>query len=234
MQETETPLTLRLWTVDEYHQMAEAGILQPDERVELLTGQVIEKYSDWTPRLWTVDEYYRMAEVGILQPDERVELVAGQLITKMSPQGTPHATAIRLTRRLLDDCLGEQVLIQTQLPIRLNNHSEPEPDVAVVMPDELRYADHHPMPSEIYFLIEVADTTLKGDCNLKAREYAKSEIADYWVLDVNNRQLHVFREPTQNGYQSEVILEGNGMISPLQFPDLIIAISEMLPPVSSS
>ena len=74
MREIETPLTLRLWTVDEYHRMAEAGILQPDERVELLTGQVIEKYSDWTPRLWTVDEYYRMAEVGILQSDERVEL----------------------------------------------------------------------------------------------------------------------------------------------------------------
>ena len=234
MREIETPLTLRLWTVDEYHRMAEAGILQPDERIELLTGQVIEKYSDWTPRLWRVDEYYRMAEVGILQSDERVELIAGQVITKMSPQGTPHATTITLTRLLLESRLGGQVLVRPQLPIRLNNYSEPEPDVAVVMPDALRYLDHHPMPSEIYLLIEVADTTLKGDCNLKANNYAKSGIADYWVIDVKNRQLHVFREPTQNGYQSEVILSADDSISPLQFSDLSIAISEMLPPVSVS
>ncbi|NEO41492.1 MAG: Uma2 family endonuclease [Moorea sp. SIOASIH] len=183
-----------------------------------------------TLRLWTVEEYHRMAKVGILQPDERVELIAGQIIRQMSPQGTPHATAIRLTRRLLDNRLGEQGLVQTKLPIQLSNYSEPEPDLAVVMPDELRYLDHHPTPSEIYLIIEVADTTLKRDCELKANHYAEAKIADYWVIDLTNRQLHVFLKPTDKGYQSQVILAEEQIISPLQFPDCLLTVSEMLPP----
>lgn len=183
-------------------------------------------------RLWTVEEYHRMADLGILQPDEQVELIAGQIIKKMSPQGTPHATTITLTRLLLENLLGKQVLVRTQLPIVLNNYSEPEPDVAVVMPDVLRYLNHHPTTSEIYLLIEVADKTLKKDCDLKAKDYAASLIADYWVLDIKNRQLHVFRKPTATGYQSEVIISENATISPLQFPNCIINVAEMLPPLS--
>ena len=171
-----------------------------------------------------------MAKVGILQPDEPVELIAGQIIRQMSPQGTPHATAIRLTCRLLDNRLREQGLVQTQLPIQLSNYSEPEPDLAVVMPDELRYLDHHPTPSEIYLIIEVADPTLKRDCELKAKHYAAAEIADYWVVDLTNRQLHVFLKPTDQGYQSQVIMADNDTILPLQFPDYLFNVSEMLPP----
>lgn len=112
----------------------------------------------------------------------------------MSPQGIPHATSITLTRLLLENLLGKQVLVRTQLPIVLNNRFESEPDVAVVIPDALRYLDHHPIPSEVYLLIEVADKTLKKDCGLKAKDYAASGIADYWVLDIKNSQLRVFRE----------------------------------------
>ena len=183
-------------------------------------------------RLWTVEEYHRMAEVGILQPDEPVELIAGQIIKKMSPQGTPHATTITLARLLLESRLGQQVLVRTQLPMQLSDRSEPEPDVAVVMPDALRYLDHHPRPLEVYLIIEVADSTLRRDCNLKAQDYSASNISDYWVIDINNRQLHVFREPTEEGYQSEMILSASGTIAPLQFPDCAIAVSELLPPAS--
>jgi Uma2 family endonuclease len=184
-------------------------------------------------RLWTVAEYHRMAEVGIIDPDERVELVAGRIIKKMSPQRTPHATALTLTRLLLENRLGEQALVRTQLPITLSQNSEPEPDVAVVMPDVLRYFPHHPTPVEIYLLIEVADSTLKTDCNLKAIDYARSGIQDYWVLDVNKRELRVFREPTSVGYQSQVILAETARVSPLQFPDLSLVVQQMLPPASS-
>lgn len=181
-------------------------------------------------RLWTVEEYHQMAEIGILDPSERVELIAGRIIRKMSPQRTPHAVTITLIRRLLDNFLGNIVLIRTQLPIQLNNHSEPEPDVAVVMPDELRYLPHHPTPGEIFLIIEVADTTVRTDCNLKATDYALSGILDYWVLNLNKRQLHVFREPTSEGYKSQVILPETATISPLQFPDLTILVQQMLPP----
>lgn len=186
---------------------------------------------DTSVRLWTVEEYYRMAEVGILQPDEQVELIAGKIYQKMSPQGTPHAVTITLVRRVLDRGLGEKVLIRTQLPIRLNNYSEPEPDIAVVIPDELRYLDHHPYPEDILLLIEVADKTLKKDCQLKAKDYASAGIKDYWVLDVNNRHLCLFREPTQKGYSSQVILSEDKEVLPLEFSDLKLFVRDILLPI---
>ena len=182
-------------------------------------------------RLWTVEEYHRMAEVGILQPEKPVELIAGQIIEKMSPQRSSHAAAITRTNRVLVNLLGEEILIRLQLPIQLNDHSEPEPDITLVRVDPLDYAAHHPTASDVYLIIEVADTTLKTDLQIKAKDYAHSGIVDYWVLNITSRQLHVFREPTQQGYQSEVILSEDESISPLQFPDCVVAICEILPPV---
>jgi Uma2 family endonuclease len=185
-------------------------------------------------RLLTVQEYHRMAEIGIFDADERVELLAGQIV-KRAAKGTAHGAAIGRTKILLDNRLGEQIFVRLQHPVRLNNYSEPEPDISVVIPDPLYYEDHHPTPSEIYLIIEVADTTttLRTDLGIKATIYAQSGIADYWVLDVNNRQLHVFREPSQDGYQSRVILGDDKSISPLQFPDFSFMVGEMLRPLVS-
>jgi Uma2 family endonuclease len=184
-------------------------------------------------RMWTVEEYHRMAETGILDEDERVELLFGKIIW-MSAKGTAHSSAIARTNKLLQNGLGNQAWISIQDPITLNNRSEPEPDIAVVQIDPLDYADHHPTPSEVYLIIEVADSSLKFDCETKDKAYAQAGIVDYWVIDVVNRQLYVFREPNEEGYQSQVIWGEDGMISPLQFPDLQIAILEMLPPVIAS
>ena len=181
-------------------------------------------------RLWTVAEYHRMVETGILAPDEPVELVAGQVI-RMSPQKFLHATAVTLTRLLLEDSLRKQVLVRSQLPVTLSDRSEPEPDVAVVMADVLRYLDHHPTPSEIYLIIEIADT-IKTDCNLKAKVYAQSGVKDSWVLDLNQRQLHVFREPSQSGYLQKDFLQEADRILPLHL-DLSIQVRDMLPPLPS-
>lgn len=192
--------------------------------------QVISKSNETPLRLWTVEDYHRMVEAGILQPDEAVELIAGQIIQKMSPQGTPHATTIRIVSRLLEKRLGEQVLVQTQLPIQLNNFSEPEPDIALIVADELRYLDHHPFPSEVYLIIEIADSTLQRDCQIKALDYGSSGIKDYWVIDINHRCLHVFRKGTEQGYEIEMILQEDETVSLLAFPDINIRVNEMLPP----
>lgn len=181
-------------------------------------------------RLWTVEEYHRLAEFGILTPDEKVELIAGQIIRKMSPQNTPHATSLTLTRLLIEDLLGKQILVRTQLPVTLNDYSEPEPDIAVVTGDALTYVANHPTPADIHLLIEIADTTLKTDTGIKAKEYAKSGIKDYWVLDLKNRQLLVFRQPTEADYQNKQTLPENASISPLQFPQIPLQIQQMLPP----
>ena len=181
-------------------------------------------------RLWTVKEYHKMAEAGIFDEDERVELLEGKIICK-NKVGTAHSCAVGRTDYLLKNLLENRALISIKNPIKLDDYSEPEPDIAVVKIDSLDYADHHPTPDEIYLVIEVADTTFKKDCETKGKAYAAAGIIDYWVLDVINRQLHVFREPSENGYRSEVVLEESKIISPLKFPDLNIDILEMLPPV---
>ena len=182
----------------------------------------------FTVRLWTIQEYHHIVEAGIFHPEERVELIAGQII-RMSAKGTAHTAAVRRTARVLRHLLENQAEVYTQDPIQLDDSSEPEPDIAVVRIDSLDYADHHPTPLEVYLIIEVADSSLRYDCEPKAKAYAQSGIADYWVLDVNERKLHVFREPTQEGYQSEVILSEEASLSPLQFPTLVIALQDMLP-----
>ena len=185
-----------------------------------------------TIRLWTVEEYHQMAAAGIFHPEERVELIAGQILT-MSAKGTAHTAAVRRTARILRNLLADRAEVYTQDPIQLDDFSEPEPDIAVVRIDPLDYVERHPTTSEVYLLIEVADSSFKYDRETKGKAYAKSGIADYWVLDVNDRKLHVFREPTQEGYQSEVILLEETSVLPLQFPTLEIALQDMLPPVIS-
>ncbi|WP_414754397.1 Uma2 family endonuclease [Anabaena sp. CCY 9910] len=184
-------------------------------------------------RLWTVEEYHRMAEAGIFGADERVELLEGKIIW-MIAKGTAHRSAVGRTDYLLKNILGERAWVSIQDPIKLNDRSEPEPDIAVVKIDPLDYADHHPTPSEVYLIIEVADSSLKLDCVTKSQAYSQAGITDYWVLDVINRQLQVFRQPTPQGYESKVVLAEDATIAPLEFPDLQIAVLDMLPPVKKS
>ncbi|MBD2200599.1 MULTISPECIES: Uma2 family endonuclease [Calothrix] len=182
-------------------------------------------------RLLTVQDYHRMAEAGIFHPEERVELIAGQII-QMVAKGTAHESAITRIDRLLRNRINHEVLLRFQSPVQLDDYSEPEPDVAVVVPDALDYDDHHPKPPEIFLIIEVADTSLKYDTEVKAAIYAKSGIVDYWVLDVNRRKLHVYRLPSPQGYQSETILAEDVQISPLAFPNCLITVREMLRPIT--
>jgi Uma2 family endonuclease len=178
-------------------------------------------------RLLSVQDYHRMVEAGVLAPDERVELIEGQLY-KVAAKGTAHSAAVTRIERVLKVRLGDRVLLRLQDPIQLDDYSEPEPDVAVVQVNPLDYEDHHPTPDEVYFLIEVADSTLKRDRELKAPAYAQSGIQDYWILDVNQRQLYVFRSPMATGYAYEVVLSELDVISPLAFSDCQIVVGEML------
>lgn len=181
-------------------------------------------------RLLTVEDYHRMAEAGIFHPEERVELLAGQVI-QMAAKGTAHSVANMRTRRLIENRLGNRALVRVQDPIQLDDYSEPEPDIAIVINCPLEYTDHHPVAAEVLLIIEIADSSLRLDCGVKAIAYAESGIADYWVLDVNDRKLHVFRSLDAEGYQSELVLGEAMAIAPLAFPDCVISVREMLQPV---
>jgi len=179
----------------------------------------------------TVQDYNRMSELGILDPDERTELIAGQIVI-MVAKGTPHVTSLHLLANDLRDRLGNTALVRTQDPIHLDNYSEPEPDIIIAQGTVLDYANHHPRPSDIDLVVEVADSTLKKDCEIKDKLYAQAGITDYWVVDLKNRQLHIFRDPTPTGYTSHLILSEPSKISPLAFPNITLSLTALLPPVA--
>lgn len=179
---------------------------------------------------WTVQDYHRMSELGLLNGD-RTELVDGQ-ITIMAAKGTPHVTSLHLLANVLRDRLGTSALVRTQDPVHLDDFSEPEPDLALVKGTVLDYVEQHPSPEQIYLVVEVSDSTLKQDCEIKDKLYAKAGIADYWVLVPQKRQLHIFRKPTPTGYTEHLILTEPNQASPLAFPDFAIALTSILPPIS--
>jgi len=183
-----------------------------------------------TLKRWTVKEYRRLSQLGVLSSDERTELLAGQ-IAVMASKGTPHVIALQLLALQLDDFFRDKFsFVRAQDPIELGELSEPEPDLAIVKGEILTYIDHHPQPQEIYLVIEIADTTLKKDCDVKDKLYAEAGLQEYWVVDLKNRKLHVFRQPTAQGYGSHLILSDTNKISPITFPELVLEISSMLPP----
>jgi Uma2 family endonuclease len=184
-----------------------------------------------TLKRWTLQDYSRMSEMGLIDAGERTELIDGQILL-MVAKGTPHVLALRLLSSALSDLLlGQAVFVSTQDPIELDNFSQPEPDLAIVYGTVLDYADRHPRSTDLVLVVEVADATLKTDCEMKDRLYARAGIADYWVLDLRNRQLHVFRNPTPTGYTSHLILNESNQIAPLLFPAINLEISAILPPV---
>ena len=180
-------------------------------------------------RKWTVSDYRRMLDAGILSEDDQVELLNGQ-ITLMSPQRPPHTTATKRAYDYLKPLLLGKADVRSQSPITLNSYSEPEPDIAVVAIDNFEYSDRHPSPNEIFLLIEVADSTLTRDLGEKVSAYAQANIQDYWVVNVRERIVHIFRHPLGDTYQQKQILEENDECSLLVFPDINVLISRLLPP----
>ena len=176
-------------------------------------------------RSLSVQDYHRMVDVGILAADERVELIEGQLYT-MAAKGTAHSAAVTRIDRVLSRLLAGRALLRFQDPVQLSDFSEPEPDVAVVQLNPLDYEDHHPTPAEIFWLIEVADSTLRRDRDLKVPVYGRAGIAEYWILDVQERCLYVFRQPEAGGYGMEQTLYEGDTVAPLAFPDCEIALRE--------
>ncbi len=180
-------------------------------------------------RRFTVNEYIRMSELGIIAATERTELVNGDIIT-MIAKGTAHTSAVLRTQEWFQESLGRRVFVKSQDPIQLSDYSEPEPDIVIANRDPWAYSTHHPSPDEVLLVIEVADASLKYDLETKAPLYATANIDEYWVLDVIERQLYVFRQLAEGRYQVQMILAEALPVTPLAFPELTLAIADMLPP----
>lgn len=141
---------------------------------------------------WTRREYEQLGKLGIFLPDERLELIEGEII-ELTPQGSGHATAVVLTSEAIRERLEPGYFVRVQLPLALDDFSEPEPDVAVVPGAARDYRDFHPTTAVL--VIEIADTTLDYDRYTKAPIYAKAGIPEYWVVNLADRQLEIYRSP---------------------------------------
>lgn len=171
---------------------------------------------------WSINDYHKMIETGLLD-DRSVELINGAII-QMVPAGIAHAFCCRSTAKYLRSVLGDRVEISEAHPITLPNDSEPEPDIAILRTPDTLYQNRHPQPDDIFWPIEIANTTLVNDLSVKRELYAQAGIPEYWVMNLQTSELKVFRNLTASKYQVEITLN-SGTISPLAFPELSIEIS---------
>jgi len=149
---------------------------------------------------FTVEQYYQMAEVGILDITKGTELIEGEIVD-MSPMGRLHAACIAKATRSLSRLLPDITDVRVQLPINLSNRSEPQPDLAIMNYREDYYASGHPQSSDILLLIEVSDSTLKYDREVKLPLYARSGIPEVWIVNLEAQILEVYRQPIENSYR---------------------------------
>src|SRR6266702_3964041 len=178
--------------------------------------------SDWILRhRITVDEYYRMAEVGILPPDARVELIEGEIID-MAPIGTGHGGTVAQLIRLLLSAVGDRAHLLAQLPVRLSDISEPEPDCALVKSRADFYKKKHPGPDDTFLIIEVSESSLRYDVQVKAPLYARHGIPEYWVIDLPGRQVRFFRSPEAGQYTDVTSTGAPGVVAPVALPEVQI------------
>lgn len=174
---------------------------------------------------WDIHDYHRAIAAGIFT-NQSVELLDG-LIIDMTPEGPLHAYSDRTIADFLRHHLAGQAYISEAHPVTLSAYSEPEPDIAVVRLPSSHYRDRHPSADDIFWLIEVADSSLEKDLNQKVQTYAQAGVQEYWIIDLKNSKVIVMRCPDDQGYQS--ITESlTGTISPLQFPTLQVAVKLLL------
>jgi Uma2 family endonuclease len=167
-----------------------------------------------------------MVESGSFQPGDRFELVEG-VVYDMAPQNSRHATAIRLVQKALDAAFGAGFDVRCQLPLALGRDSEPEPDFAVVPGGPRDFLNSH--PTQALLVVEIADTSAFHDRVRKGRLYSRSGIPEYWILNLIDGVLEVYREPGEEAYRSRAILRPSETVLALARPQAAIPVGDLIP-----
>jgi len=177
----------------------------------------------------SVAEYYRMAEVGILQPDARVELIDGEIID-MAPIGSRHNAIVDRLARTLQQAVRDLAIVRTQGSVSLGSYSEPHPDIALLRPHADSYFTAQPGASEICLIVEVADSSLAFDRDVKVPLYARHQLAEMWLIDIEHRRLKRHRHPSPDRY---ALIDEPSLQSPLSVSTIAgvaIDLSTLFPP----
>ena len=207
----------RPFSSEECAALARAGIIDAREQADVLAGR----------RRFTVDEYLAMETAGILHEDDRVELTQGVIIT-MPPIGDPHEVSVDWLTRLLVPPLIGLAIVRVQGSIRLTDASAPQPDIALVRERPLRAVRPY-YPSDVYLIIEVADSSLAYDQGAKLARYAAAGIREVWVANLRAREVTAYAEPDGPAYTAVRTYRVGDSISPRAFPDVILAVADFVP-----
>jgi Uma2 family endonuclease len=176
---------------------------------------------------WTVDACYRLMELGFLEG--RFEVIDGEVINKMG-QKPPHSVCLTRLFEILGSIFGANHMRQ-QSPITLPGddgvYTEPEPDVAITINPATTYGARHPRADEVLLAVEVSDTTLRTDLGVKSRLYARGSIAEYWVIDVKSRRLHIHRNPVDGQYTAVTVHEDTETVTFVSRQDASVAVDDL-------
>lgn len=176
----------------------------------------------------TAGEYLRMGEAGVFAPEARLELIEGEIF-EMAPIGSPHAAVVMAVNRFFVRLVGEQAIVSVQGPVVATERSVPQPDLALLRPRADGYFNSHPSAADVLLLIEVSDTTLAFDLEVKLPLYARAGIAEVWVIDVNARSIRIHRGPPADGYASSFVVQRDDSVAPLALPHAAISLSDVFP-----
>ena len=178
-------------------------------------------------KLFTTTEYHRLRETGFFKEDDRVELLDGEIIA-MSPIGPKHAGCVIRLITYLSRKVGRHALVNAQNPVWLNEYSEPQPDIALLKPREDFYMNSHPTPEDTLVAIEVADSTLEGDRQIKLPKYAQAGVPEFWLVDLVNNRIEVHALPNEGVYQEiRIVLRHQNVVS-RTLPQLKLKASDIL------
>lgn len=236
----ELPTERFCWTTDEYYRAAELGVFE-GRHVELIKGDIIVKtdidrhakqYNGVEPPRfrWTSDQYYLLADAGLFG-ETRVELIEGEII-QMAPMGPIHATAIDLVAEFLRDVFGKGYFVRVQAPVNVDAASQPEPDIAVLIGSPRDYKCEHPKTPAL--AVEIADSSIQQDRLTKSKLYAKAGIEDYWIVNLVDSCIEVYRKPTGDTkgghvYMDRSVFGEDESLSPLAKPKSKIMVKDILP-----
>ncbi|MBC7931316.1 MAG: Uma2 family endonuclease [Rubrivivax sp.] len=178
-------------------------------------------------RHFSVNEFDRMADAGILSEDDRVELIEGEII-EMSPIGSRHAACVRRLDALFNRRLGGAAQVSAQNPVLIDDYSQPEPDVALLKPRADYYSEEHPSARDVLLIVEVADTSVEYDRQVKAPLYARAGVVEMWLINLHAEVVEVYTQPDNGAYRDRKQFTRGDSISFSGIPGLTISVEEIL------
>jgi Uma2 family endonuclease len=177
---------------------------------------------------FTLEEYHRLGDMGFLGEDDRVELIDGEII-EMSPIGKKHNACINRNTRTLIQKLGDKAIVSVQNSVNILEN-EPLPDIAILQPNPTYYADRLATAEDMLLIIEVADSSLAYDQEIKAPKYARAGVQELWIVDLNDDMIWVYRKPSEKSYLDLKAHQRGETITLLAFSDLTLAVNDILGP----